>query len=111
MGDLGRDDDLEPELANIMEAGRVSQSGDLPQGDGGQQLAASNDPAAPTPMPLNELAPAPNQDDIFGDIDELKKQHEKEMEDVNKARMEQGLQEKLRARRSRKQRLDAQEKS
>jgi len=115
--DLGRDDDLEPELANIMEADRVSQSGDLPQGDGGQQLAASNDPAAPTPMPLNELAPAPNQDDIFGDIDELKKQHEKEMEefnkaqDVNKARMEQGLQEKLRARRSRKQRLDAQEKS
>ena len=47
-----------------------------------------------------------------GDINNLKKQHEQEMEEfskqqeVNKARLEQGLQEKLRSRRSRRRRQD-----
>lgn len=50
-----------------------------------------------------------------GDIDHLKKQHEQEMvefqkqQEVNKARMEQGLQEKLRNRRSRRRRQDIQD--
>lgn len=51
-----------------------------------------------------------NQFDFAGNIDKLKKQHEQEMQEfaktqeVNRARMEQGLQEKLRARRSRRMR-------
>ena len=46
------------------------------------------------------------------DIDNLKKKHEQDMEEfqkqqeVNKARMEQGLQDKLRSRRSRRRRQD-----
>ena len=50
-----------------------------------------------------------------GDIEGLKKQHEQEMEEfqkqqeVNKARMDAGLQEKLRARRSRRRRQDIQD--
>lgn len=66
------------------------------------------------PLPPGELAPAPNIDDIFGDIDKLRKQHERDMEDLdktqelNKARIDQGLQEKLRARLSRRKRHLAQ---
>lgn len=47
---------------------------------------------------------------LTGNIESLRKNHEKEMEEfdkaqeMNKARMEQGLQEKLRARRSRRER-------
>jgi len=59
-------------------------------------------------VPSEELAPAPDQ--LFGNIDELKKKHEQEMtefnktQDTNKARMEQGLEEKLKARRNRRKR-------
>ena len=51
----------------------------------------------------------------LGDIDNLKRQHEQEMEEfqkqqeVNRARLEQGLQEKLRSRRSRRMRRDIQD--
>ena len=51
-----------------------------------------------------------------GDIADLKKQHEKELDEFeqaqeqNKARMDAGLQEKIRARRSHRQRITAQEK-
>ena len=64
---------------------------------------------------MSELAPAPTQEDLFGNIDQLKKQHEEELaefekaQEMNKARQEQGLQEKLRARRSRRRKLQTQE--
>lgn len=51
---------------------------------------------------------------FLGDIDKLRKQHERDMEDLdktqelNKARIDQGLQEKLRARLSRRKRHLAQ---
>lgn len=62
-------------------------------------------------VPLSELAPAPNQEDLFGNIDQLKKKHEEDIaefekaQEMNKARVEQGLQEKLQARRNRKKRM------
>ncbi|XP_053387101.1 uncharacterized protein LOC123542084 isoform X6 [Mercenaria mercenaria] len=65
-------------------------------------------PPAPTPLPLAELAPQPCEQDLFGDISELKEQYKKDTEefkkaqDLNKARMEQGLQAKLAARRHKK---------
>ncbi|XP_059171272.1 uncharacterized protein LOC131952564 isoform X2 [Physella acuta] len=71
---------------------------------------SSNLPAA-TPLPLHELAPPPTQEDLFGNIEQLKKQHEQEMAQIekaqesNKARIEQGLQEKLRERRTKRSRL------
>ena len=41
------------------------------------QLAPEgNDSQAITPIPLTELAPTPSMDDLFGNIDQLKKQHE-----------------------------------
>ncbi|KAI8503134.1 hypothetical protein Bbelb_189550 [Branchiostoma belcheri] len=70
---------------------------------------------APTPLPLNELAPPPQQQDLFGDIEFIKKQHEKNVaeyeknQEINRARMQQGLEEKLRARRKRRERLQAQQ--
>ena len=52
---------------------------------------------------------------IAGNIEELKKQHEAEqaqlekVQETNKARMEQGLQEKLRRRRSKRRKMDVAE--
>lgn len=77
--------------------------------------AGEGNAAASKPAPLSELAPAPTQEDLFGNIDQLKKQHEEELaefekaQEMNKARVEQGLQEKLRARRSRRRKIQAQE--
>ncbi|GFN93200.1 hypothetical protein PoB_001970600 [Plakobranchus ocellatus] len=100
------DDMLEPELVAVSEPDKVEgeSQGLTPGGDG-------NAPA-PTPLPLNELAPPPSQEDLFGNIEQLRKQHEQEMaqiektQETNKARMEQGLQEKLRQRRSRRKRME-----
>ena len=64
---------------------------------------------------MSELAAAPTQEDLFGDIDHLKKQHEEELaefekaQEMNRTRQEQGLQEKLRARRSRRRKFQTQE--
>ncbi|XP_052215360.1 uncharacterized protein LOC127834460 isoform X1 [Dreissena polymorpha] len=64
---------------------------------------------APTPLPLSELAPMPSENDLFGDISALKEQYAKNTEEylkaqqMNKARMEQGLQAKLAERRHKKQ--------
>lgn len=66
------------------------------------------DRPTPTPLPLSELAPTPSDTDLFGDITQLKQEFAKNIEDyqkaqeLNKARMEQGLQEKLAARRHKK---------
>nr|XP_054751462.1 uncharacterized protein LOC129257208 isoform X2 [Lytechinus pictus] len=100
----------EPELAMLVDADSVSQAGDdslAPEG--------SADVNAPTPLGLEELAPTPAMDDIFGNIEELKKQHEEQVkeyerqQEVNKTRADQDLQSKLAARRSRRQRQAAQE--
>ncbi|XP_013415071.1 uncharacterized protein LOC106177002 isoform X1 [Lingula anatina] len=112
----------EKELVDIIDADAVSTNGeDVEKPEGvitGNELApGDNDSISATPLPLNELAPPPSQEDLFGDIEELKKQHEREMEEfqraqeINKARMDQGLQEKLKARRSRRQRQEALEVS
>lgn len=69
---------------------------------------AQDVPPAPTPVPLSELAPPPNNEALFGNIEQLKKQHEKEISDfqkaqeMNKARLQQGLEAKLAARRNRR---------
>ena len=70
-------------------------------------------PPAQQAVPLSELAPPPSSEELFGDITELKETHKQQLaefekaQDLNKTRMDQGLQEKLRARRSkrRKQKL------
>lgn len=67
------------------------------------------------PKPLTELAPIPAQDVLFGNIEELKTKYEKQVaefskaQDVNKARVDQALQDKLRARRSRRKRVELQQ--
>ncbi|KAL4216440.1 hypothetical protein ACF0H5_024165 [Mactra antiquata] len=79
--------------------------------DNGLQMTQCEEPMppAPTPLPLNELAPCPSESDLFGNIDSIKEEHAKHIEgfektqQMNKARMEQGLQEKLaKARRHKK---------
>ncbi|KAK3697165.1 hypothetical protein QZH41_013542 [Actinostola sp. cb2023] len=66
-------------------------------------------------VPLSELAPAPNQEDLFGNIDQLKKKHEEEIaefekaQELNKARVDQGLQERLQTRRNRKRKMQQQQ--
>ncbi|XP_070535866.1 uncharacterized protein [Ptychodera flava] len=105
-------EEADEELLKVMEADAVSQAGDLAADvtDG-----AADDAPAPTPLPQNELAPPPETSDIFGNIEELKKQHEEEMaqlekaQTVNKARADQDLQEKLAQRRNRRRRIQQQE--
>lgn len=78
--------------------------------DKGIPDAQQNQPMLPppTPLPLSQLAPMPSQNDLFGDISELKEQYKKNTEDfnkvqeMNKIRMEQDLQCKLQARRHKK---------
>lgn len=66
----------------------------------------------PQEIATKDLAPAPNMELLFGDVERLKEQHEREMkelkeaQDLNKSRMQQGLEEKLRARRSRRTRQE-----
>jgi len=59
-------------------------------------------------VPLSDLAPPPSSEELFGNIEELKEMHKQQIEEfekaqsLNKTRMDQGLQEKLRARRSKR---------
>ncbi|CAG5130832.1 unnamed protein product [Candidula unifasciata] len=99
------DDSLEPELLAISEPDRVEgENVGLQPGSNGQVMA-------PTPLPLSELAPPPSQEDLFGNIEQLKEQHQQEraqierIQEANRARMEQGLQEKLRQRRNQRTRM------
>ncbi|XP_077866725.1 uncharacterized protein LOC100370218 isoform X2 [Saccoglossus kowalevskii] len=105
-------DDPDAELARLVEADAVSMAGDL-----SQSLPESKEDgaAAPTPLPAGELAPPPTSDDLFGNIEELKKQHEEELvqlekaQKVNKARADQDLQDKLARRRNRRRKIQQQE--
>ncbi|XP_056002664.1 uncharacterized protein LOC125661515 [Ostrea edulis] len=99
--DLPADDDEDPEIQAVIFKAEGEEENSLKPGN--------NDVGpAPTPIPLNELAPIPSQEDLFGDIEQLKKQHEKEVSDfqkaqeMNKARLQQGLEAKLAARRNRR---------
>ncbi|XP_782060.3 formin-like protein 6 isoform X2 [Strongylocentrotus purpuratus] len=104
------EDKDEPELAMLVDADSVSQAGDV-----GVAPEGSTEMNAPTPLGLEDLAPTPAMDDIFGNIEELKKQHDEQVkeyerqQEVNKTRADQDLQSKLAARRSRRQRQEAQE--
>ena len=65
--------------------------------------------------PLIELAPVPDMDVLFGNIEELKTKYEEQVaqfskaQEVNKARLDQALQDKLQARRIRKQAIELQD--
>ncbi|KAK2167467.1 hypothetical protein LSH36_27g03035 [Paralvinella palmiformis] len=103
---------VEPELENLVaNPDAVSTAGDLQDTS---DKVSSPEPTGPTPLPVNQLAPVPKNEDLFGNIDELKKQHEQQLaefehaQEVNKARMNQGLEEKLRARRSQRARQQKQ---
>ncbi|XP_071492933.1 uncharacterized protein [Diadema antillarum] len=102
------EDKEEPELAMLVDADRVSQAGEL-------TVEQNNGIQAPTPLGVEELAPTPAMDDIFGNIEELKRKHDEQVkeyerqQEVAKTRADQDLQSKLAARRSRRQRQAAQE--
>jgi len=114
IGDEFDDDEPDPELLAISQPEKV-EGESQPGGDGLLTVGDEGQAPAPTPLPLNELAPPPSQEDLFGNIEELKKQHEAEqaqlekVQETNKARMEQGLQEKLRRRRSKRRKMDVAE--
>jgi hypothetical protein len=110
------EESAEPEIAmlGVIEADAVSQAGDLAEADKNDTTTDEN-ASAPTPLPLKHKAPAPNMDDIFGNIEELKKQHEEQQkeyekqQELAKTRANAGLQDKLAARRSRRRRQQANE--
>lgn len=102
----GEADDVmaDEQVAQIFEADRI----------GAKKGFLMTDPrlsTLPTPLPITDLAPMPSNEEIFGKIDELRKRHAAEMEEfkkaqtLNKARMVQGLQEKLEVRRNRRSRI------
>lgn len=88
------------------------EEGEVPPDEG--EAGPAETETATKRVPLSELAPAPTAEDLFGNIDQLKKQHEDELaefekaQEMNKARVQQGLQEKLRARRSRRRKIQEQ---
>lgn len=103
-------DTEDPELVALVEADNVSQAGDItPEG------AGTEGDDGPTPLPMEELAATPSMNDIFGNIEELKKQHEEQMkqfthqQEISKARADEDLQAKLARRRSRRNRMAQQE--
>ena len=60
---------------------------------------------------MSELAPPPSTEDLFGNINELKEAHKRQLaeyeraQEINKARMEEGLKERLRARKSKRRKV------
>lgn len=94
------DKQVEQELVGLTDAD------DVPGSEG-----SSKNMPPPTPMPLKDLAPPPSEEMLFGNINKLKDQYTKEkseftkVQEMNKQRLDQGLQEKLAARRNRKKRV------
>ncbi|XP_077993643.1 uncharacterized protein LOC144447481 [Glandiceps talaboti] len=107
--------ELDDELTRVMEADAVSMAGDLAGDVSEGTNSATDDAVAPTPLPSNELAPPPDTSDLFGNIEDLKRQHQEQMiqmeksQQVNKARADQDLQEKLALRKKRRTRIAQQE--
>ncbi|KAK3597898.1 hypothetical protein CHS0354_042235 [Potamilus streckersoni] len=89
-----RNDEPKPELIGLVETKNQNEQKDLPP---------------PTPIPKGQLAPPPSMEDIVGKMDKTKQEHEKAMsellhtQEINKARQEQGLEEKLEQRRRRRE--------
>lgn len=77
----------------------------------------SNDNHAPAVIliPLSELAPTPSDNELFGNVQELKKIHKKQLYDLekaqekNKTRQEHDFQERLRKRQSKRRKLKLQQ--
>lgn len=84
-------------------------------GENETAVAPADGQAPPKPKPLTELAPVPTQDALFGNIEELKTKYEEQVaefskaQDVNKARVDQALEDKLRERRNRRKRVELQQ--
>ena len=79
--------------------------------------SVSNDNHAPAVklIPLSELAPTPSDNELFGNVQELKKIHKKQLYDLekaqekNKTRQEHDFQERLRKRQSKRRKLKLQQ--
>ena len=77
----------------------------------------SNENHAPAVVliPLSELAPTPSDNELFGNVQELKKIHKKQLYDLekaqerNKTRQDQDFQERLRKRQSKRRKLKLQQ--
>ena len=98
MQDLN-DSEVEQELSGLTNADDVPGT-----------MGSSKDMPPPTPMPLKNLAPPPSGELLFGNINKLKDQYTKEksefekVQEMNKQRIDQGLDEKLAERRNRRKR-------
>jgi len=94
-----------------METGDPTEGVDYENRDG----AGSQGPPLIKLIPLDELAPPPSNDDLFGNVAELQSQHKKQLDDfekeqeTNKMKMDANLQEKLRARKSQRRRKEMQQ--
>ena len=79
--------------------------------------SVSNENHAPAVVliPLSELAPTPSDNELFGNVQELKKIHKKQLYDLekaqerNKTRQDQDFQERLRKRQSKRRKLKLQQ--
>lgn len=93
------DSEVDQELSGLTDADDVPGT-----------VGSSKDMPPPTPMPLKNLAPPPSGELLFGNINKLKDQYTKEksefekVQEMNKQRIDQGLDEKLAARRNRRKR-------
>jgi len=118
----GEEQAPEPEAQNEEPPAEIPETApESGEGEGANPDAAATEeqPSESKPrikaVPLSELAPAPNQEDLFGNIDQLKKKHEEEIaefekaQEMNKARVEQGLHERLQARRNRRRKMQQQQ--
>ncbi|XP_039270403.2 uncharacterized protein LOC120345080 isoform X1 [Styela clava] len=116
-------DDAEPSDV-AAEAENIPESQDLDKqikeaqeesAEGEANETASVEDDKPMALPLDELAPSPKEDELFGNLevvmaeyDKQREEYSKEME-ANRARQHADFQMKLKARRSRKRRMMAQE--
>lgn len=83
--EVSDDDDDDAELL-ALEAEKVGDAGDLPGKDLSSIMAMSQpDSRIPSPLPQSELAAAPTSEDLFGNVANIKKEHEKQRADLEKA--------------------------
>ena len=87
----------------------VNTDGDAVNTDGDAvNTDENNGPPLVRRLSLSELAPAPSDNDLFGNVNQLEIMHRKQMEEfdkareLNKAKQEQGLKDKLRERQSKR---------
>lgn len=119
--DVAAEAEKEPDGEDIDE--KIKQAQETVGDEGDEEAAAALAAAAvvagekeePKPMALEDLAPAPDEKTLFGDLEAVMANYDKQREDyakemeVNRARQEADFQMKLKARRSRKRRMMAQQ--